>query len=178
MDKVRIFLRELFEHGKVTVPALDQDFEPAIECETELRAFDRSARLELPAGLPEFDLLTAIWAADRLAEISRLIVARSAGTDEFAAAFSVPCPSANSAGVDYTADLFLRHLPALSKFTETLSPGDPLIGEITKLAAAWPLSSVGMKLAEPPKANRVELFLANPALVRVYADRILAAVDI
>jgi hypothetical protein len=175
---VRTFLRQLFENGRVTVPFAGQPFEPAVECEAEARAFDRSARLEFPPGLPEFALHVAMWAAERLGEIARLIVVRAAGPDEFAPAFSVPCPAAPSQATDYSADLFLRHLPALWTFTGRLSPGDPLLPEIVRFAAAWPLSSVGMKLAAPPDAGRVAGFAENSALLRVYADRILATEDI
>ena len=175
---VRTFLRQLFENGRVSVPAAGRAFEPAVECETEVRAFDRSARLESPAGLPDFDLHVAIWAAERLAEICRLIVARAAGPDEFAPVFAMACPAARSPATDYSADLFLRHLPALSIFTERLSPGDPLLGEIARFSAAWPLSSVGMKITAPPDPARVTIFTENPALLRVYADRILAAADV
>ena len=152
-------------------------FEPAVECESEVQAFDRAARLELPAGLPEFDLPVAIWAAERLSEICRLVIARAVGPDEFGPAFSVPCPAVPSPAVDYSADLFLRHLPGLSAFTERLSPGDPLLGELIRLSESWPLSSVGMKLGAPPDASRVGVFAQNSALLRVYADRILATED-
>jgi hypothetical protein len=175
---VRTFLIQLFENGRVSVPSAGQSFESAVECEPQLRAFDRSARLELPAGLPEFDLRVAAWAAERLAEICRLVVARAAGPDEFAPAFSVPCPAAPSSAADYSADLFLRHLPALWKFTERLSPGDPLLAEIVRFSSGWPLSSVGMKLVAPPDAGRVAIFAENPGLRRVYADRIIALEDV
>ena len=175
---VRTFLRQLFENGRVTVPAAGVPFEPAVECEAELRAFDRSARLEFPSGLPDFDLAVAIWAAERLGEICRFIVARAAGPDEIGPALAVACPAAPSPATDYSADLFLRHLPALWTFIERLSPGDPLLGAVARTAAAWPLSSVGMKLAAPPDAGRVGVFAGNPALCGAYADRILATADV
>lgn len=174
---VRAFLRQLFENGRVSVPLAGQPFEAAIECEAEVLAFDRSARLEMPAGLPDFDVHVAMWAAERLAEICRLVIARGAGTDEFAPAFAVPCPAQPSPATDYSADLFLRHLPSLWTFTGRLSPGDPLLAEVVRFASAWPLSSVGMKMDAPPDAARVTAFAENAALLRVYADRVLACGD-
>lgn len=178
LHRVRTFLRQLFENGHVSVPAIGRPFEPAVECESDLRAFDRSARQEFPAGLAGFHLPVAIWAAERLAEICRLVIAREAGPDEFAPILSAPCPATPSPSTDYSADLFLRHLPELWNFTGRLSPGDPLLGAIVGFSALWPLSSVGIKFAAPPDPGRVAIFAVNPALLRVYADRILATADV
>jgi hypothetical protein len=175
---VRTFLQELFDHGRVSVPLPGRPFEPLGEGTEVLGAFARSARQELPAGLPEVDFGVAAWAAERLAEICRLTIARAAGPDEFAPAFSVPCPVGESPATHFSADLFLRHLPLLSSFTERLAPDDPLLAEIAHFAAAWPLSSVGMKLPGPPEPGRIATLAASPALLRVYADRIVAAADV
>jgi hypothetical protein len=53
-----------------------------------------------------------------------------------------------------------------------LSNGDPLVQELKTLAAAWPLSSVGVPDLPPPN---LDSFASHPALARLYADRIIAA---
>jgi hypothetical protein len=55
-----------------------------------------------------------------------------------------------------------------------LSNGDPLVQELKKLAAAWPLSSVGV--SDLTDLN-LDTFIGHPALGRLYADRVVAAAE-
>src|SRR5207244_12353786 len=55
-----------------------------------------------------------------------------------------------------------------------LSNADPLVDQMKSIAAAWPLSSVGI----PGLENlRLDSFICYPALRRLYADRMTAATD-
>jgi hypothetical protein len=71
-------------------------------------------------------------------------------------------------------DLIFRQLPTLYRLARHLSEGDPLVRELMSLARQWPLSSVGITLAEPAELNS---FLEHPALRQLYVDRILESED-
>jgi hypothetical protein len=105
------------------------------------------------------------------------MVARDLGEQDIATVFAVRCPAEPSPRTDYSADLFFRYLPGVADFIERLSPGDPLLARVASLAAEWPLSTPGMKLAGAATAERVEAFIGHAGLRRLYADRVLAAGD-
>lgn len=174
---MRQFLRELFENGNVTVPAPDVPFESATECEEIIRAFDRAARNEMALSAPALSMPAAMWAAERLAQIARLVVARDCGPDEFAAVFSVKCPEALCASTAYSVDVFLRYLPSLVTFIERLSPGDPLIESVSGFASAWPLSSFGISKCAVPSDDALGPICADGSLVELYAARVLVHED-
>src|SRR6185503_2575435 len=61
------------------------------------------------------------------------------GSRQFAA-----LPRPRGAEADWSADLTLRHLPKLFQLARHLSNADPLLQQMKQIAAAWPLSSVGV----------------------------------
>jgi hypothetical protein len=173
---MKTFLQQLYESGQVTVPFSGQPFDSASDAAAEIAAFDRAARLEFPGEAPVLAPEVAEWAAVRFAEICRLLVARDLGEEEITKVLAVKCPGTPSAETDYTADLFFRRLPALADFVERLSPGDPLVRHLGKFAEEWPLSTPGMKISVSPE--RVGSFVAHHGVLRLYADRIIAAEDL
>jgi hypothetical protein len=173
---MRTFLQQLYESGQVTVPFPSHPFESVEEAGAEIAAFDRAARLEFPGEAPPLSRDVAEWAAVRLAEICRLLVARDSGEEEIVKVFAVPCPEPPSPETDYAADLFFRRLPGLADFVERLSPGDPLVAHLAQFSAAWPLSTPGMKITVHP--DRVRIFIEHGGLLQTYADRIVAAEDL
>jgi hypothetical protein len=87
---------------------------------------------------------------------------------------AVPCPGNPSPSVCYSADLSLRHLPDLLSLARGIAADDPLVGGMTSLARAWPLSSVGVPGIEGVDASP---FLPHPALRQLYVDRIIDRAD-
>jgi hypothetical protein len=77
--------------------------------------------------------------------------------------------------VDWSVDLVLRHLPRLFQMARHLSNADPLVQQMKQIAAAWPLSSAGITGLEN---LQLDFFIAQPALRRLYADRVLASGDV
>jgi hypothetical protein len=141
---------------------------------TALVALNQRAQSELAGEAPDFSSKTALWAANLLYQICQFVVCRDIGEGQIAAAFANECPTARGPDTDWSADLLLRHLPGLIRLAQQLSNGDPLVQELKKVAATWPLSSVGVpELAE----LNLDTFIAHPALARMYADRIVAAAD-
>lgn len=93
-----------------------------------------------------------------------------------------PTPSENlTAAAQFSADLTLRHLPALHRIALALAPGDPLLAALRSLAAAYPLSSPGFSPDEnfPPSADPdAWAILQNHAGLRqLFLDRVLAHAD-
>jgi hypothetical protein len=141
---------------------------------SELVELNQRAESELAGEPPGFSAETALWAANLLYQICQFVVCRDIGEAQIAAAFACECPIIRGPGTDWSADILLRHLPALIRLAQQLSNGDPLVQDLKRVAATWPLSSVSV----PDLADlNLDTFIAHPALARLYADRIIAAGD-
>ncbi len=168
------FLEKLLTDGQAEVeggatPPLD---EAAIGL---LATWERDARLDLAGKPPEYVPAAAGWAAIMVYRACQLVVCRDVTAEEVAAALAEPVPAARCPAVDWSVDLVLRHLPEVFRLARHLSPADPLVRELRRLAAAWPLSSVGIDDLGPLK---LESFVRLGALLQLYADRVLAAADV
>jgi hypothetical protein len=166
------FVHALTNDGRIVVSS-----EPIAADESalsELVELNQRAQSELAGDAPGFSSETALWAANLLYQICQFVVCRDIGEGQIAAAFANECPTARGPETDWSADLLFRHLPALLRLAQQLSNGDPLVQELKKVAAAWPLSSVGV----PDLADlNLDTFIHQPALARLYADRIVADGD-
>jgi hypothetical protein len=167
------FLQALANDGRVLVSA-DPLAAPDESVISSLHELNQRAQSELSAEAPEFSHETALWAATLLYQICQFVVCRDLGEAQIAAAFAPECPVSRGPGTDWSADLTLRHLPALFRLTRHLSSGDPLVQELKTFAATWPLSSVGVP--DLPQPN-LDSFINHPTLVRLYADRVVTAGD-
>ena len=169
------FLGHLYRDGRVSVPPASNLLNGADIPSHWIDDFDRAARIVVPGNAPALDRAVAKWAATSLARTCQLIVSRDAGPEVIARALGGAAPEVESASAHYSADLFLRYLPDVFTPAHCLSPGDPLIGELLKLAAAWPLSSIGIPGVEP---RGLEPIIASPCLLRLYADRVILKEDL
>jgi|JI10StandDraft_1071094.scaffolds.fasta_scaffold113680_3 hypothetical protein len=163
------FLLRLQGSGRVTV-GRDGSPEPG-DLASVLRDIDAAVRIDAPAGLPELDLPAAVWAAERLYAACALFAYRDLDARELQGRLGVVCPSPiDRPSTHYAVDLTFRHLPELLQLARGLSPDDLLVQYLYALAAAWPLSSVGMRdLGEVD----VTPLCANDGLRRLYVDRVL-----
>jgi hypothetical protein len=167
------FIRGLANDGRIVVSpdSITPTDETALSALIEL---NERAESELAGESPGYSSEAALWAAQLLYQICQFIVCREIGEAQMAAAFARECPVPRSPAVDWSADLFFRHLPSLFRLSQQLSNGDPLIQELKRVAAAWPLSSVG--ISELGELN-LDTFINCTALARLYADRIIAVSD-
>jgi len=173
ISDLALFLKALAEDGRAIVassPLADE----TTEALAMLRQMDDYARQELALDAPVFSPPAALWAARLLYQLCRFTVCRDIGEEQIVAACCVPCTEPRGPEADWSADLTLRHLPRLFGFARHLSHADPLVQQIKRIAAAWPLSSVGV-----PGLSDLNLdsFIHHSALRRLFADRILAAGD-
>ena len=174
---MRKFLEALAETGDVPTPA----WAAAVASEQGdvddvLVAADAAARLDAPGDAPPFDVAAARWAARILFRACCCLADRTVDAAVVAKALGEPGSPASTASACWSADLFLRHLPELHALARGLAPGDPLVAEMEKLGGAWPLSSVGMKLAVDAPAP-APCIADDPCLRRLYVDRVLSRGD-
>jgi hypothetical protein len=167
------FVHALANDGRIVVSS-EPIAAPDESALSELVKLNQRAQSELAGEAPGFSSETALWAANLLYQICQFVVCRDIGEAQMAAAFANECPAARGPETDWSADLLFRHLPGLIRLAQQLSNGDPLVQELKKVAAAWPLSSVGV----PDVAElNLDTFIHQPAVARLYADRIIAAAD-
>ena len=173
VSQLALFLKVLAEEGRAMVwpTPLATDSADAHEV---LRQIDTVAREQLALSSPKLSPEVALWAARLFYHLCQFTVCRDIGSDIVAAVCQQPCPIARSPETDWSADLTLRHLPKLFQLARHLSEGDPLVQHLRQLARDWPLSSVGVAGLE---ALSLESFIADPALRRIYVDRIVATED-
>jgi hypothetical protein len=167
------FLQALAHDGRIVVSPepIGAPDESAVAAVHEL---NQRAQSDLAGEAPGFSSEAALWAANLLYQICQFIVCRDISEGQIAAAFTNECPAIRGPQTDWSADLVFRHLPALIRLAHQLSNADPLVHELKKVAATWPLSSVGVSdLAD----LNLDTFIGHPALGRLYADRVVSAAD-
>jgi hypothetical protein len=171
------FLEALWEDGRVKVaPPGDVAPDDRAEAERRLVELERIAAADLPGEPPSYDGAAAIWGAEMLYRACQFAVFRDLGRENIAAAFAEPCPGQATAAQHYSVDLTFQFLPDLHRLTRQAAPADPLVAKVAEWAALWPLSSVGIAEISPARAA-LDIVVAQPALRRLYVDRIIARAD-
>jgi hypothetical protein len=169
-----VFLKRLMTEGDAAVFDQPGTLEADPNCERILAEWEEIAQTDLAGNSPPFSLSTAIWASRIFYLACKFVVCRDFSEAEIVRSLHEPCPEQRSPSVDWSADLLFRHLPEVYRSARHLSNGDPLVKELLKLAADWPLSSVGIPLE---RAANVGTFIGHPSLKRLYVDRILELTD-
>lgn len=172
--ELRTFLRSLIAEGRAVVASNLAPGDAPESILPLLEQLDVQCRAELSGEGPAFRPASAIWAARLVYQLCQFTVCRELGEERVQQACRLPCPEPRGPGTDWSADLVLRHLPRLHQLAARLSQADPLVKELKIIAAAWPLSSVG--IAGLPTVS-LDSFLGHPALRRLYLDRIVEAGD-
>lgn len=168
------FLRALRESGDVVVsaeplPELDDGVEVA------LREHDALYRNELVPGAPHLIIETAHWAARKLYHACQLLTMRDAppkvASETLLDAYDGPLGPA----ADYSVDLTFAYLPSLYQLAERVAPNDPVLDVVRRLAADWPLASVGIPGVGCPSSLP---FWENRCLRSLYVDRVIEFRDV
>jgi hypothetical protein len=169
------FVDKLLTEG-VAVVAAEAEL-PGADAATEslLAAWEQAAREELSGQAPAFLAPAALWAAEIFYHACRCVSCRDIAETEMTRLLQKPCPVPRGAPTDWSVDLIFRQLPTLHRLARHLSQGDPLVQLLLQLALRWPLSSVGVALAESPDLSS---FIDEPSLKRLYVDRILETGDV
>ena len=165
------FIETTFNSGQVVVDAPEEiSDEERRTAATLLIEYEKVWRTQLPAGLPEFQQASGIWAAELLYRSAQFLAHRDVNVEFIDAAFSLPMPEPSPAA-HYSVDLTFRYLCDIWRFAGLASSDDPFSERIVKLVEPWPLSSVGFD--QIPLVAEKSL-LEQPALRRMYVDRIIA----
>ena len=168
-----LFLTQLHESGRVQV-GRDERI-PEGRAPVVLRELYRATCFAGPAGLPEFDPVAALWAAEWFHAACQCFVHRDLGAAEVERRLGSPCPSdRTSPAAHLSVDLTLRHLPDLIGLVRGIAAGDPLLVVMRAVGRDWPLSSVGMQDIGDVD---IDPLLRHGGLRVLYVDRVLAAKD-
>jgi hypothetical protein len=172
------FISALIATGEVGV-AREPDFcgDTAVSMRTFQAAFE-SALQEMPtvdvSGLvlvPEIAMASAVWFYRAC-----LALADRAMSEEQVKSWAANLPVAPATPSEVlSADLTLRHLPELHAQARSMSPDDPLVMGLESAARRFPLSGVGVPLAEP--LPDLTLLHRHPGLWRLYLDRVIERQD-
>lgn len=174
------FLAALMDSGRVEVAASGETRELATDLADEvLRECDRVARQQLAFTPPPLHMAAARWAAELLYRACQALVFRQLDAATVKQSLAAACPAALDASIVYSADLTLRYLPDLAALVRGIAEHDVLVEELRRIAAAWPLSSVGMPSlnAEQLDAAALDIFVADDCLRQLYVDRVIARRD-
>lgn len=169
------FLRTLSLEGRAIVALGEEAAESNEATSAELLRLDQLARETLALDAPPFSAEVARWAAKLFYRLCQFSAYRDIGPEQIAAAIAQPAPENASPSAAWSADLTLRHLPKLHFYARHLSDGDPLLHAIEKVAAEWPLSSVGLPDLE--LSTNQHDWIDHPTLLRLYVDRITQTKD-
>jgi hypothetical protein len=170
------FLSALFEHGRVAVAHPQEHVASDDVARARGLLEERAAivALEFPGEPPPLNLPAAVWAAMTLYRGCQLAIYRELDAGAIEELLAEPCPTAEPASRQYSADVALVFLPDLIRQSTRAAADDPLVAKLRLLAAQWPLSSVGVQQIEP---QHVDELAAHPGLLQHYIDRILARKD-
>ena len=168
------FLVQLFQEGAVRVRS---NGEPIVDAAVRGLLLNRShtASQALAYSAPDYLPSAAEWSAIVFYGACQLAVCRDMGESDIRRILESPCPKPINANTHWSVDLLFRHLPELFRIARHQSPGDPLLAAFRKLAAQWPLSSIGLD-----DLGELELssILNHPALKQLYVDRVLEREDL
>jgi hypothetical protein len=174
------FLRAVYETGHVPVDGADVPLKaPAAEMDKLVEAFDARARQQLAFVAPDLIHEAARWSAALMYRGCQALAFRQLDERSIKEMLGLSCPASPSPGAIYSADLVLQILPELATMARAVAEKDVLVGELRRIGAAWPLSSVGMSriAAGQIDQNALELIMGDRALRQLYIDRIIARRD-
>jgi hypothetical protein len=167
------FLQDLLERGHVRVPPVAEPIDPADKALTAaIENLATESRADLAGDAPAFSVPVATWALALLENACRFLVYREYDAEDIAAAFAQPRPDQPSPSTHYSADLFLHHLPEITRLARGVGQADPLVDHLLTIAHTWPLSSVGIEGVEIDDKTLAPI-LSHPTLSRLYVDRII-----
>ncbi len=170
------FLSALFADGRVRVTNVDGSLdEPSDQADGLLVEFEGEYRLDLPGDPPPLSLPAARYGAGMLYRACRFLVYRDIEPEVIRHELGRAVDQSLDPSVHYSVDLTLRFLPDTIRLARAAATEDPLVEQLVHLANQWPLSAVGI---EGAVAGCVDSLVADPCLLQLYVDRIIARQDV
>lgn len=132
------------------------DFTLNVEIEKEIRDYYATDLSAQPAGAPDLDTGVAFSSAVALYRLTQAWLIRSIPETWIQEVRDWMPGTLEDRSTQYSADLFLRYLPAVYRPAKRLNAADPLVIEIEHWFHQFPLSSVGSGYIVPEIQNRLE----------------------
>ena len=174
-DMLVNFLIDLFEHGRVGVPAPSEADDSVSDGVRQLLGnADQIRRQNLPPGCPELSLEAAIWGASLLYRAAQLLVYRDIGPDQIPQRLRQRERTANASSEHFSADLCLQYMHDVLRLSRATAEDDPLNQHLLSVLAEWPLSAVGIG-AELPQDF---VLFEDRALRLVFLERVVERNDL
>lgn len=166
------FLTQLFKTGQVEMPPGPDPLISSPSARRQLGLAYEADSWHFPGLQPGWNPEAGETAASWLAAAALCFSDRTIDSTTVKKLLSLPAPPLTLCD-HYSADLVLRYVPELYHLAQSLSPEDPLIFSIRKMADLFPLSAPGIPGESLPPSE----VLNDPALRRLYLDRLIERRD-
>jgi MoxR-vWA-beta-propeller ternary system protein len=172
MSEFAAFLTTLLREGRAVLGERPQS--PAgsdAEAIRVLEAAFESYRLEVAGQLIEFDVKSALAAADVVWEACWFLVTRRQTEEEVESAL-MALGNPDTPAAHLSADLVLRYLPAVHRRAYAHDPAERLTMVLETILRTWPLTGVLSDVQDGPLQS-IE-FGGHHGLLMFYAERLAA----
>lgn len=165
--------------GLGALTQIEAEADGAPELSRLLGSWHQEAALDIGGPALPFDKTAARQGACLLFRAAWCYLNRDTGKEEVARLLLDPAAHPDdSAAAQFSADLTLQHLPALFRMAQALSPGDPLLAALRRLARLFPLSGVNIQPEKPPAQGMPPAaawgnLQSHSGLRQLFLDRIL-----
>jgi len=177
MSSLATFLKGLFLNGSPVVDPGPAVPSPCPDCESLLlEAYQRDS-WGFPGIQPPFRVEPAQQVSVWFYTAAMIYADRSMPPDLSTQLLKPVRFEEADASAHYSADIVLRHLPALHELAVGLADGDPVLVSLREMAWNWPLSSVGIRKHGETGAPDLAAIRSHPALWRLFLDRIVSEAD-
>ncbi len=167
-------IQQLFDDGRLV---LETDQRPGeVEIQRAVDAvveFEKEYRESLAPDPPEVDRDAVAWSVELFYLIAQQIAYQHLDQEKFE--FHFGPPRVVNSQSSYSVDLVFRFLPDILRLSRASDANALLTESLLKLAADWPLSSVGIALSAEPE---IQPILNCRSLRIFYVDRIIEKGDI
>ncbi len=173
------FAQRLLHDGNAAVPALSAILAPAAEdlrqATVVLCDAERVLRAAAPATPPALNAEVAVWALRVFGWAGYTALDRQQERTTLPDELSPSRPDTLRLDNHWSVDVVFRFLPELCQRAERIAPEDDLHATLEAIAAAWPLSTVGMPVEW--SAESLQRVLSDRSLSRILVDRVAARAD-
>jgi hypothetical protein len=143
-------------------------------CHALLARWHREAVADLPGPPLPLDVRAAFHGALLLFRAACLAAFREPGENVIRDLLADDLlPAADDPAAHFSADLCLRHWPRLCRMARACAEDDPLVVRMREIAAAIPLSALGLETGATPAAP----CFRHPGLFQWFAERAVALSD-
>jgi len=172
---VAVLLRTIAQTGRIAVAHPTQD-PPGLRdlLEQDVAEHEAVQRLDLVHPPPAFDPVAGVWASGVLYRCCQFLVYRDIDADTVTRTLTDMLAPPRDASICYSVDVAFSYLPDVFHLARGITPGDPLVVGLRRLAQMWPLSSVGI-----PDVGEIDVstFIEHPCLRELYVQRIVQRRD-